>query len=171
MGAVARLEEVRSVWICSRPRSRFIIASELPHAHFVQSRASAARRACSKISFPQERPAGSSPLPWPSRRRVRDVLRAFDLLLITSDQEGLPMVLLEAMALRVPVISRAVGGIPEAIQDGHSGILVPTGDPRALAQDCLLALRNPELRRRMALAAEKIVASQFSAQSNANQRF
>jgi glycosyltransferase involved in cell wall biosynthesis len=97
------------------------------------------------------------------------VLRALDLLLITSDQEGLPMVLLEAMALEVPIISRAVGGIPEAIEDGQSGILVPTGEPRALAQACLLALRNPDLRRRLALAAAAVVSSRFSAQENAQQ--
>ena len=77
------------------------------------------------------------------------------------------MVLLEAMALEVPVVSRAVGGIPEAIEDGQSGILIPTGEPRAIAQACLLALRNPDLRRRMALAAQRVVASRFSAQGNA----
>ena len=165
VGAVARLEEVKRLDLFEAAAA--IIASELPHAHFVIAGVGSQESLLKDLfrkSGLQDRVhfLGHRDDAW-------DVLRAFDLLLITSDQEGLPMVLLEAMALRVPVISRAVGGIPEAIQDGHSGILVPTGDPRALAQDCLLALRNPELRRRMALAAEKIVASQFSAQSNANQ--
>ena len=73
------------------------------------------------------------------------------------------------MALEVPIVSRAIGGIPEAIEDGQSGILVPTGDPRALADVCLLALRNPDFRRRLALAALTVVSTRFSANANAEQ--
>ncbi len=101
------------------------------------------------------------------RDDVYDVLRAMDLLLITSDQEGIPMALLEAMALGVPVVSRAVGGIPEVIEDKCSGILVPTGEPNTLAEACLVALRSEELRHRLSHVAAQAISSRFSAQANA----
>lgn len=61
-------------------------------------------------------------------------LSKMDFLLITSDHEGLPMVLLEAMALRVPVITRAVGGIPVVLDHGKCGVLVTTNDPNVYAE-------------------------------------
>ena len=64
------------------------------------------------------------------RDDVYDVLRAMDLLLITSDQEGIPMALLEAMALEIPcVISRAVGGIPEVIEAATAAFCFPAEIP------------------------------------------
>lgn len=55
---------------------------------------------------------------------VLEELRKLDMLLMTSDHEGLPMILLEALALEVPVIAHRVGGIPEILEDGKSGWLV-----------------------------------------------
>jgi glycosyltransferase involved in cell wall biosynthesis len=81
------------------------------------------------------------------------------------------MVLLEALALEIPVVSRAVGGIPEVIEDGHSGILLRRGDPDALAQACVLALQNDQLRRRLGQAASRVVDSRFSAHANAQRIF
>ena len=80
------------------------------------------------------------------RNDVYDVLRAMDILLICSDHEGIPMVMLEAMVLRVPVVAREVGGIPEVIQDGVSGILVPSDSPEDLGQACLAISTGPRLR-------------------------
>ena len=71
------------------------------------------------------------------RNDVYDVLRAMDILLICSDHEGIPMVMLEAMALGVTVVSRKVGGIPEVIRDGVNGILVPSDDPQELGHACM----------------------------------
>lgn len=74
-------------------------------------------------------------------------LSAIDLLLISSDFEGLPLALLEAMALERPVVSTAVGGIVEAVEDGETALLVPAGDAEALARAALALLADPERRR------------------------
>jgi glycosyltransferase involved in cell wall biosynthesis len=68
--------------------------------------------------------------------RVDDIatlLAAADLMVMPSHQEGLGVAALEAMAAGVPVIASRVGGLPEAVQDGETGILVPPGDAAALA--------------------------------------
>lgn len=68
------------------------------------------------------------------RRDVAKQMRCMDLFVLPSlFGEGLPMVVLEAMSLGVPVIASSVEGIPEAIRDGHDGVLVPPRDPDALA--------------------------------------
>lgn len=68
------------------------------------------------------------------RRDVGERMRCMDLFVLPSlFGEGLPMVVLEAMSLGVPVIASAVEGIPEAIRDGRDGVLVPPRDPDALA--------------------------------------
>lgn len=95
------------------------------------------------------------------------VLRAMDVLLITSDHEGLPMVLLESLALGVPVVSRRIGGIPEVIQDRVSGLLVPTGNPDALAEACFAILRDHRLAKTLAEAGTKVVAEDYSSSRNA----
>jgi glycosyltransferase involved in cell wall biosynthesis len=103
------------------------------------------------------------------RDDVFDVLRAFDLLVLSSDHEGLPMVLLEAMALGVVVVARAVGGLPEVIQDDKSGILVHAGDAASLANACAQLLADPARKREMAEAARISVAERYTAEQTANQ--
>src|SRR5690606_288992 len=65
------------------------------------------------------------------------VLAAMDLLLITSDHEGLPMVLLEAMSVGVPVVASAVGGIPAVLDHGRYGRLVNDQQPQRYAESVL----------------------------------
>jgi L-malate glycosyltransferase len=165
VGAAARLEEVKRLDLFHDAAVH--IARELPDTRFVIAGVGSQEKYLKDLF----RTSGLEPKVHflGHRNDVYDVLRAMDLLLITSDQEGIPMALLEAMALDVPVISRAVGGIPEVIEDGHTGILVPTGEPSELAQACLLVLRNEELRGRLARAAANAVSSRFSAQRNAGQ--
>src|SRR5213075_2773383 len=67
------------------------------------------------------------------RADVPELLAASDALVLSSDFEGLPNVVLEAMASARPVIATAVGGTPELVAHGSTGVLVPPGDPRALA--------------------------------------
>jgi colanic acid/amylovoran biosynthesis glycosyltransferase len=79
---------------------------------------------------------------WISSDQVRDEILAARALVLPSFAEGLPVVLMEAMALRRPVISTYVAGIPELINPGEHGWLVPAGDVEALAsamQTCLAA--------------------------------
>lgn len=77
---------------------------------------------------------------WISGDQVRDEILAARALVLPSFAEGLPVVIMEAMALRRPVISTFVGGIPELVEPGEHGWLVPAGDVEALAaaiQACL----------------------------------
>jgi sugar transferase (PEP-CTERM/EpsH1 system associated) len=68
-----------------------------------------------------------------ARSDIADLMRGFSLFALSSIAEGTPVTLLEAMATGLPVVSTAVGGIPELIADGVSGTLVPAGDPAAMA--------------------------------------
>ncbi|HEV8701917.1 MAG TPA: glycosyltransferase family 4 protein [Candidatus Polarisedimenticolia bacterium] len=80
------------------------------------------------------------------------LLRAFDLLLHPSRHEALPRVVIEALFAEVPVVASAVGGIPEIIEPGLSGLLVPSGDPDALGRAAARIASSPELGRSLATA-------------------
>lgn len=77
------------------------------------------------------------------RDDVPDVLAAADALVLASRWEGLPNVVMEAMAASRPVVATRVGGVPELVEDGVTGHLVPPGDPSALAAAMLRVSRAP----------------------------
>jgi L-malate glycosyltransferase len=83
------------------------------------------------------------------------VLAACDVFTMASDNEGLPVALMEALALGLPVASTAVGGIPGAVTDGVEGLLVPPRDPEALADAIATITADPALRAAMADAARR----------------
>ncbi len=101
------------------------------------------------------------------RDDIFDVLRALDLLVISSDHEGLPMVLLEALALGIPVVARKVGGIPEVITDGVTGILVGSNSPAELSLACENAVAREEFRRQLSEAGRSTVFERFGAETSA----
>jgi glycosyltransferase involved in cell wall biosynthesis len=101
------------------------------------------------------------------RQDIYDVLRAMDIVLICSDHEGLPTVMLEAMVLGVPVVARDVGGIPEVLQHGINGVLVRSADPDALARACMQLYWSNRVRTRLAEAASHI-ADCYSAEKMAD---
>jgi len=103
------------------------------------------------------------------RNDIYDVLRALDVFLLCSDHEGLPMVLLEALHLGVSVVARQVGGLGDVIQDGVSGVLVRSSDPKVLAAQCVHLLVDAKRRRDMASAGRARVSEFFSADRNATQ--
>ena len=82
-----------------------------------------------------------------ARRDVPTLLRGADAFLMSSAWEGLPMVLLEAGAARLPVVATDVGSIRDVVLDGRSGHLVPPGDPYALANAALLLLSHSDAAR------------------------
>lgn len=88
-------------------------------------------------------------------------LSACDIVLAASDWEGLPVALLEAMALERPVVATAVGGVPEVVDSGRNGLLVRPGDPRELAAAALLLVDDPALRRRLGVAARRRIGEGF----------
>lgn len=95
------------------------------------------------------------------RSDVPELLAAADIFVLPSDWEGLPLVVVEAMAAGKPVIASAVGGVPELIEQERTGMLVPAGDPEALAQAILRLARDPELRRRVGEAARASAVERF----------
>jgi L-malate glycosyltransferase len=105
------------------------------------------------------------------RSDTYDVLRAMDVLLICSDHEGIPMTMLESMALGVAVVSRDVGGISEVIRDGLNGILVSSASPEALAGACLLLFEKAEYRARLTHAAYQTIRKLYSADKNADSMY
>ncbi|GAA4000738.1 glycosyltransferase family 4 protein [Sphingomonas humi] len=95
---------------------------------------------------------------WINSERVMGELLAADALVLPSFAEGLPVVIMEAMALGRPVISTLIAGIPELVRDGVDGFLVPAGDSDLLADaiDRFLALSNGERQRLAAAASERV---------------
>jgi glycosyltransferase involved in cell wall biosynthesis len=87
---------------------------------------------------------------------------AFDICVCTSETEGFSNVLLEAMACAKPLIATAVGGNPEAIDDGVEGILIPAHRPDALVTAAAQLIEPPSLRRRMGQAGRVRVEARYS---------
>jgi glycosyltransferase involved in cell wall biosynthesis len=81
--------------------------------------------------------------------------------------DGIPNVILEAMANGVPVVASAISGIPEAVEDGVTGFLVPPGDPGALADKIARVLADESGARRMGAAGRRLVAERFDPARNA----
>jgi glycosyltransferase involved in cell wall biosynthesis len=101
------------------------------------------------------------------RMDARAVMAQLEVVVIPSRREGLPLVLLEAMALGRPIVATAVGGIPEVIQDGVNGLLVPPEDPSARAEAVVRVLSDPELRARLGGAAAAAVEDRWHVRTTA----
>lgn len=99
---------------------------------------------------------GSSVLFLGFRHPAQPYLRAADLFVQASRTEGLPNSVLEAMAARRAVVATAVGGVPELVEDGTSGLLVPPGRPEALARALLELLGDPARLERFGAAGEAL---------------
>jgi phosphatidyl-myo-inositol dimannoside synthase len=98
-----------------------------------------------------------------SHAEVPSFLASADLVVLPSVQvEGLGVVLLEALASGTPVVGSRVGGIPDVIRDGETGLLALPGDPEDLARRCLRLLGDEALRRRTVEAGRRMVETQFS---------
>jgi glycosyltransferase involved in cell wall biosynthesis len=95
------------------------------------------------------------------RSDVPRLLDAFDIAVLSTHQEGLPLVLLEGMARAKPTIATAVDGIPELI-DGTNGLLYPHGDAAKLSESLLDLLDHPETCDRLSMAGRKTVLSKFT---------
>jgi glycosyltransferase involved in cell wall biosynthesis len=96
-----------------------------------------------------------------ARGDVARLLRAIDVFALSSTTECFPIALLEAMASARPAVCTAVGGIPEMINHGESGYLVPPNDPQQLAARLVSLLSDPDTARRMGRSGRDRVAAEF----------
>lgn len=95
---------------------------------------------------------------------TKTFFRDVDAFVLSSSREGLPNVVLEAMALEVPLVATPVGGIPDLVSDGVSGVIVPVGNVEAVAAGIACILDNPAQAHSMASAARRTVEDRFSFQ-------
>lgn len=96
------------------------------------------------------------------RKDVAGFLASFDIFAFPSHLEGLGTSLLDAMVMRKPIVSTTAGGIPEVVQDGVNGLLVPPKDHEALASAIINLIEDKELRQRLGDAGRKIVEDRFT---------
>ena len=96
------------------------------------------------------------------RKDIPRLLQAMDLFTLPSLTEGTSLTLLEAMATGLPVVATAVGGTPEVVADGSTGLLVPASQPEALARAFGELLRAPERRSELGQAGRAVVAARYS---------
>lgn len=132
-----------------------VVAQE-PKARFFLAGDGALRRAVEEQAVLAGLGGGFRLLGW--RRDIPQLLRASDVLVLTSRWEGLPRVLPQAMAAGLPVVATSVDGSPEVVKDGVNGYLVPPGRVAVMAERVLALLRDPGLRQRMGAEGRARVA-------------
>ena len=103
------------------------------------------------------------------RTDIPEILAAVDVFVLSSRWEGNPLSVMEAMAAGKPVIATAVGGVPELVKDGISGILVPPQNPEALAKAMIQLAQNSSLRQKMGEAARQYAMEYFSVERMAKE--
>jgi len=129
------------------PDSRLLIAGDGPDRSVLERQSSGCGIADSVVFL--------------GEKVASELFPAADLFVLPSLHEGMPNVVLEAMAAAVPVVATAVGGTPEVVDDGETGILVPPGDPDALARAILRLLNDPEMTMRFRNASRNRIESNF----------
>ena len=99
------------------------------------------------------------------RRDLPEIFRVMDLMILPSLSEGLPNVVLEAFACAKPVVATAIGGVPEVVEDGVNGVLVPPARPDLLADAVVRCLAEPNMMLNMGKAGYHKVKSEFTVES------
>lgn len=97
------------------------------------------------------------------RKDIPELLKLFDVYVLPSKWEGLPMIILEAMAAECPIVATNVGGNASAVIDGETGALVPPQEPLALSHAIVQLLDSEHLRQRYAVAGKALFEKKFSA--------
>ena len=102
------------------------------------------------------------------RADIPDILRGLDLFVLPSLREGVSNTILEAMATGLPVVATKVGGNPELVEEGRTGMLVPQSDPVRLSDAIRTYFANPDQLARHGQAGRERVATQFSMEAMVN---
>ena len=93
---------------------------------------------------------------------IYDVIAAMDIFTLPSLDEGIPMALLEALALERPVIATPVGGVPEIVTHGSTGLIVPAKNEQMLAAACLDLARDRGWAQTLGENGRRLVETEFS---------
>jgi len=151
--------EVANRVVKKKPNTTFVLVGREKEPGFEAELRSMARRLGieGRVVF-----AGFVPDPYP-------ILSTFDLFLMTSQHEGFPVALIEAMALGVASIATDVGGVGEAIRDGIDGLLAPFGDAETLSAQALRLLDDAPERARLGANARQRVHDEFSIETMVNE--
>ena len=102
-------------------------------------------------------------------KNMVNLYRCLDLVVLPSKSEGFGRTIAEAMAMTKPAVAAKVGGLPEIIVEGKTGLLVPPGDSKALADAILKVVENPELARKIGTNGRIMVEEKFSIENNVKQ--
>ena len=163
---VGRLAAVKGVPVLLRamrrvraafPDVRLLLIGDGPERPAIEAEARAAPGLAGAVTF-----AG-----YQSQDDVAQALKSSCLLVLPSFAEGVPVVLMEAMAAGKPVVATQVGGVGELVRDGQSGRIIPPGDEVALADAIIELLADPELRQRMGTAGRSTVKEDFASMEEA----
>jgi len=103
-----------------------------------------------------------------TRKDIPNILSTFNVFILPSLKEGLPMALLEAQAAKVPTIATRVGAIPNVIENGATGVLIPPKDSEAISRAIERILSDKKAASKMAERGFEMVRDNFSAESMAN---
>jgi sugar transferase (PEP-CTERM/EpsH1 system associated) len=164
IGTVGRLSEVKRQDVLLRafarvrqavPKAHLVLVGDGPLLSELQSLA-AALDVADAVHF-----AGYQPHSGP-------FLRAMDVFALTSRSEGMPQAVLEASVIGLPVVASRVGGLPEVIEEGATGLMFPPGDDAALASALCDLLSDPVRRQALGSAARARVETKFSVARMAN---
>ncbi len=159
IGTVARLHpqkalevmlEAAKIVLASLPKAKFIIGGIGPLEEFLKAKIRKLKLEpfVKMVGFVEDVPGFLSKL---------------DIYALSSDYEGLPLAVLEAMAQGLPIASTAVGGVPEAVVDGENGFLVERRNSRLLAQSIVRLAVDPQLAAQMGRASRKRMETLFDA--------
>lgn len=160
VGIVARLVPIKAHEVFLAAAAA--LAGHVPESHFVVVGDGERRSALEALS---ERLGLENRVHFLGWRRDLDRIYAdLDVVVLCSRNEGSPVSLIEAMAAARPVVATRVGGVPDLVEDGVAGCLVPPGDADAMATAVHALLADPERRRAMGAAGRKRVAPSFSAE-------
>lgn len=160
VGTVARLHREKNVPLLVRAFAR--VAAERPLARLVIAGDGPERVPC--LEAARETGVSERVMLLGTRRDIGRVLAALDVFALSSDAEGLPLAVLEAMGAGRPVVSTDVGAIREVVSDGVNGRLVRPGDEAAMAAALAETLGNPERAREMGRRGREVFLSGFTVQ-------
>lgn len=165
VGLVARFVPLKGIDVFLRAAAR--LRESRPDAQFVLVGGGPELAAMHRLS--QELGLEGSAHFLGDRDDVAEIESLFQVAVLSSRSEALPMVILEYMACAKPVVATNVGSVPEVVEEGVNGLLVRPDDPQALADKILYLLENPETSSRMGKQGRRMATGRFSVQRTVEQ--